>query len=71
MPEAQPLEAEKILDTKVVKSTRQKDYLEYLVKWKAHLVEDAIWMSASELEAKGFSVVDLMNRGSLLFTLRV
>ena len=71
MPEAPPLEAEKILDTKVVKSTRQKDYLEYLVKWKTHLVEDATWLRAADLEAKGFSVVDLMNRGSLLFTLGV
>ena len=34
MPVAQPLEVEAILDTKVVKSTRKKDYLEYLVKWK-------------------------------------
>ena len=33
-PMAQPLEADTILDTKVVKSTRNKDYLEYLVKWK-------------------------------------
>ena len=37
---AQTLEAEEILDTKVAKSTRHKDYLEYLVKWKAHLVEN-------------------------------
>ena len=71
MPEAQPLEVEKFLDTKVVKSTKQKDYLEYLVKWKAHPIEDATWMSATELEAKGFSVTNLMNRGSLLFTLGV
>ena len=34
MPVAQPLEVEAILDTKVVKSTRKKDYLDYLVKWK-------------------------------------
>ena len=34
MPVAQPLEVEAVLDTKVVKSTRRKDYLEYLVKWK-------------------------------------
>ena len=69
MLEAQPSEAEKVLDTKVVKSTRQKEYLKYLVKWKAHPVEDATWMSAVELEAKVFFVIDLMNRGSLLFTL--
>ena len=34
MPVAQPLEVEAVLDTKVVKSTRRKDYLQYLVKWK-------------------------------------
>ena len=32
MPVTQPLEVEAILDTKVVNSTRKKDYLEYLVK---------------------------------------
>ena len=69
--EAQPLEAENILDTKVVKSTKWKDYLEYLVKWKAYLVEDATWMSAIELEAKGFFVANMMNGGSLLFTLGI
>ena len=69
MPEAQPLESDKILDTKVVKSARQKDYLEYLVKWKAHPIEDATWMSATKLEAKGYSIVDLMKRDSLLFTM--
>ena len=26
--------------------------------------EDSTWMSAAELEAKGFTVADLMNRGS-------
>ena len=47
MLEAQPLEVEKILDTKVVKSTGHKDYLEYLIKWKTHPVEDTTWMSAT------------------------
>ena len=70
MPIKQQLEAEEILDTKVAKSTRQKDYLEYLVKWKAHTVKDTNWMSAIELEAKGFVVNDLLNRGSILFTSR-
>ena len=34
IPVTQPLEVEAILDTRVSKSTRKKDYLEYLVKWK-------------------------------------
>ena len=61
---AQPLEIEAILDTKDVKSTRKKDYQEYLVKWKKWPIEDCTWMSAAELEAKGFTAIDLMNRGS-------
>ena len=64
IPVAQPLEVEAILDTKVVKSTRRKDYLEYLVKWKKRTIEHSTWMNAVELEAKGFTVHDLMNRGS-------
>ena len=64
IPVTQPLEVEAILDTKVVKRTRKKDYLEYLVKWKKQPIKDSTWMSAAELEAKGFTVADLMNRGS-------
>ena len=61
---AQPLEVESILDAKVEKSTRKKHYLEYLAKWKKRPIEDSTWMSIAELEAKGFNVADLMNRGS-------
>ena len=53
---AQPLEVEDILDTKVVKSTRKKDYLDYLVKWKKRPTKASNWMSAAELEAKGFTI---------------
>lgn len=63
MPIAQPSEAKYILDTRVAKSTRQRYYLEYLVKWKGHPVEDSTWMNDQELETKSFSIADLLNRG--------
>ena len=64
MPVTQPLEVVAVLDTKVVKSTRKKDYLEYLFKWKKQPIEDSTWMSVAGLETKGFTIVDLMNKGS-------
>ena len=64
MPMTQPLEVEAVLDTRVSKSTRKKDYLEYLVKWKKQTIEYSTWMSTAQLEAKGFTVSDLMNKGS-------
>ena len=63
IPMAQPLEAEDTLDTRVANNTRKKEYLEYFVKWKEHPVEDYTWMNVAELEANGFTIVDLMNRG--------
>ena len=64
MPVAHPFEVEAILDTKVVKSTRKKDYMEYLVKWKKRPTEDSTSMNIVELKSKCFTVVDIMNRGS-------
>ena len=47
IPEAQPLEVEAILDTKVVKRKRKKDYLEYWVKWNKQRIYDSTWISAA------------------------
>ena len=44
------LEAEYILDTRVTKKTREKEYLEYLVKWKDRLMEDSTWMDEAALQ---------------------
>ena len=44
-------EVEQILDQRVGKSTRGKDYYEYLVKWKNRPVEDATWISQIELDS--------------------
>lgn len=44
-------EVEHILDQKFSKRTREKDYYEYLVKWKKKLVEDATWIYQSKLDS--------------------
>jgi hypothetical protein len=43
MPIAEKPQMECILDKRVGKKTRRKEYFEYLVKWKNHPVEDASW----------------------------
>ena len=50
-PKKQIEEVEQILDQRVGKSTRGKDYYEYLVKWKNRPIEDATWISQSELDS--------------------
>ena len=62
MPAAQPLEIESILDMQVAKRTRRKDYLQYLVKWKNHPIEDISWLDAAQIQKIGYSVDDLMER---------
>jgi hypothetical protein len=43
MPVAEKPQMENILDKRINKRTRRKNYFEYLVKWKGHPVEDASW----------------------------
>jgi hypothetical protein len=40
---------ESILDKRVSKRTRRKEYFEYLVKWKGYPIEDASWMNEAEI----------------------
>ena len=43
-------EVEQILEQRVSKSIGGKDYYEYFMKWKNRPVEDATWISQSELD---------------------
>ena len=49
-------EIEEILDNHVGKSTRNKNYEEYLVKWKGGLVEDSSWLAKEEVNRLGFAL---------------
>lgn len=61
---ANPLEDENILDKKVARGTKGKDYFEYLIKWKDKPVKYSTSLSVIELRKKGHSVEDLMSRRS-------
>jgi hypothetical protein len=45
-----------ILDKRVSKRTRRKQYFEYLVKWKNHPVEDASWETQADILKHGQTV---------------
>jgi hypothetical protein len=51
-----------ILDKGIGKKTRRKEYFEYLVKWKGHLVEDVSWETEAEIQKHGHTVQELMGR---------
>ena len=46
---------EKILDSRVKKSTRNNTYKEHLVKWKDTPKDEATWISESDFKKHGSS----------------
>jgi hypothetical protein len=64
MPVAEKPQMESIIDKRVNKKTRRKEYFEYLVKWKGHPVEDANWEDETKIHKHGQTVQELMNRSS-------
>ena len=64
LPPAQPLQPEKILDKRVFRRTRGREYFQYLIKWKDKPKEDATWMTEGMLQKIGRSVEELMDRSS-------
>ena len=59
---AEKLQMEYILDKRVSKKTRRKQYFEYLVKWQNHPVEDASWETEAVIQNHGQTVQELMDR---------
>lgn len=64
MPMEKRLESEFILETKVAKNIIGKEYLEYLVNWKCHLINDSTWMNVTTLQKASYSIKDLMRKSS-------
>ena len=59
LPKQPPQEVESLLEIKVLKETRRKTYYKYLFKWKNKLVEDATWLTKTNLIKMGLKVEDL------------
>jgi hypothetical protein len=53
---------EKIVDRRIGKKTRRKNYFEYLVKWKGRTIEDVNWVSEVDIQKHGILVEELMDR---------
>jgi hypothetical protein len=62
LPVVEKAQMECILDKRVGRKTRRKQYFEYLVKWKNHPVEDASWETEAVIQKHGQTVQDLMDR---------
>jgi hypothetical protein len=62
MPVADKPQMECILDKRVSKKTRRKQYFEYLFKWKNHPVEDASWENETRIHKHGQTMHELMDR---------
>jgi hypothetical protein len=62
LPVAKKPQMECILDKRVSKRTKRKQYFEYLVKWKSHPVEYASWENEAEIHKHEHTVQELMDR---------
>jgi hypothetical protein len=61
---AEKPQMESIIDKRVNKKTRRKEYFEYLVRWKGHAVEDASLEDESEIKKHGQAMQEIMNKSS-------
>jgi hypothetical protein len=62
LPVAEKPQMECILDKRVGRKTRRKEYYEYLVKWKNHPVEDVSWETEAVIQKHGQTVQELIDR---------
>ena len=54
---------EKVLDTRVVKKTRNKEYKQYLVKWKGQPDNEAMQMDEQQIQTYGTILEQLISSG--------
>ena len=59
---AEKPQMEKIIDQRIGKKTGRNTYLDYLVKWKGHPIEDSNWENEADIQKHGKSVQELMDK---------
>jgi hypothetical protein len=64
IPVVEKPQMESIIDKRIRKKTRRKEYFEYLVKGKGNPVEDASWEDEATIQKHGQNLQELMNRSS-------
>ena len=64
MPVAEKAQMESIIDKRIRKKSRRREYFEYLVKWKGHPVEDSSWEDEATIQKHGQTLQEIMNRSS-------
>jgi hypothetical protein len=62
MPIVEKPQMESILDKRISKKTKRRQYFEYLVKWKGNPVEDASWENEAGIQKHEQTVRELMDR---------
>ena len=64
IPPTQLLQLESILDSKVIKKTRNGTYKTYLLKWKVFLDVETTWMMEANILKHGVTIEDLLTQGT-------
>lgn len=53
IPKHESLKMRKVLDTRVTKKTRKKEYIDYLVAWQDKPNSEAVWMTSEQISNHG------------------
>jgi hypothetical protein len=56
LPTKKKPQMEKIIEQRAGKKTRRKTYIEYLLKWKNHPVEDSSWVTEPDIVKHGKTI---------------
>ena len=64
LPRTITLKIEFIVDKRVITQTKRGTYYGYMIKWKDYPIEDATWMSESEIEKEGYKLEYIPTQGT-------